>query len=77
MSQNENNFNKDAQPKAKLIGGDGATDQMPITGEQPEEQKYYVNGQSVSREEYMAALPKAGYVRERMPANHYPSINTK
>jgi hypothetical protein len=42
-----------------------------------EAQQYLVDGKAVTREEYMEALPKAGYVPERMPANHYPAINTK
>jgi hypothetical protein len=60
--------------KSRLLNSDAPASSAPT----PEsEQKYYVDGESVSREAYMEALPKAGYVPERMPDNFYPAISTK
>lgn len=54
------------------------SDAPVATGQgQPDEPQYVVDGKAVSREDYMKALPKAGYVPERMPANFFPAISTK
>lgn len=60
--------------KSRLLGSDSPAS-AALTNE--DEPQYVVDGQSVSREAYMEALPKAGYVPERMPANHFPPISTK
>jgi hypothetical protein len=49
----------------------------PAAEARVEEPLYIVDGKAVSREEYMEALPKAGYVPERMPQNFFPAIGTK
>jgi hypothetical protein len=77
MSQNETEVNKGAQGKAAQAGGARLVTSDAPASAGGDEQEYYVDGQSVSREAYMEALPKAGYVPERMPANHYPAISTK
>lgn len=75
MSANENDLKgtkeTPAAGGARLVSSDAKPDQAAV------EQRYFVDGKSVSRDDYMAALPKAGYDPARMPANHYPAINTK
>lgn len=61
--------------KARVVDSDApAQTDTQVSADEPE---YVVDGKSVSREEYIKALPKAGYVPERMPANFYPALSTK
>lgn len=56
--------------KSQLISSDA----KPGAEDEP---KYLVNNKPVSREEYMEALPRAGFVPERMPENYFPAISTE
>jgi hypothetical protein len=42
------------------------------------EQKFFVNGQSVSKEEYLKAAPDAGWDPDHLQErNYYPALTTK
>jgi hypothetical protein len=64
----------EATPKARLLSSDAEAPGAQTPADEPQ---YVVDGKEVSREAYFEALPKAGYVPERMPANHYPAISIK
>lgn len=65
----------DAPQKSRLLDSDAPAPSAP-QGSAGEPQ-YVVDGKAVSLEAYMEALPKAGYVPERMPANFFPALSTK
>lgn len=56
-------------PKSRLLSSDA-----PVADDAADEHPYWVGGKAVTREEYMKALPTAGYVPERMPENFYPPL---
>lgn len=69
--------NEAAEPTARLLSSDAPTSAEKVGTAGDAEHPFWVDGQPVSREEYMIALPKAGYVPERLPENHFPHIGTK
>lgn len=67
-----NKTSSGAKGASRLVSSDLPVPSAP--SQTSDEPQYLVGGQPVSREEYIKALPAAGWMPERMPANFFPPL---